>query len=80
MAGGAGKRFGFHASNVSLAVALGTLLVGAGLLPADQAEAEQGRAATPGTLAEALAAANAQETALTWAAEIPIFDSAEKNG
>jgi cellulose biosynthesis protein BcsQ len=36
--------------------------------------------AAPGTLTQALAAANAQETALTWAAEIPIFDSAEKNG
>jgi RHS repeat-associated protein len=44
VAGGAAKRFGSRVSNVSLAVALVTLLVGAGLLPADQAEAEQGRA------------------------------------
>ena len=43
MAGGAAKRFGSRASNVSLSVALATLMVGAGLLPADEAEAQQGR-------------------------------------
>jgi RHS repeat-associated protein len=44
VAGGAAKRFGPRAPNVSLTLALVTLLVGAGLLPADEAEAEQGRA------------------------------------
>jgi RHS repeat-associated protein len=44
VAGGAAKRFGSRVSNVLLAVALVTLVVGAGLVPPDQADAEQGRA------------------------------------